>query len=225
MTDLATQGHIRRATRLDGSAVFELRLAAYSGAPEFTINDVSSLQWSTADDNNIVLAAWDENDNAISTTRGDLLFNTDESEQWMECALERIPLTFPALLLGKGATLRTYEHHGFHSALRLCFVEASREGPIQSLIGIVYEDAPRTRLMRAIGYEFYAPVAYWYTDLEAHRRTLIAVLPRAKFATAATLLREKIGPLMSNYPCDMRELARHIDLALAGALGRSDFTR
>jgi len=219
MTQTAT-GAIRRADRSDAQAVSRLRTEAYAAAPEFIVKDDSALHWSAADDEQVVLVAWDALGNALSTTRGDLLWRRDEAERWMECRLERIPIDFPALLLGKGATLKAYERHGLHSALRLYFIEACRESRVQSLVGIVYEDAPRTRLMRAIGYDFYAPLAYWYTDLEASRRTLIGVLPRERFASAARALRERVGDLLAGYPCDLADLVKQIDSGLTRATVR-----
>jgi hypothetical protein len=211
------RAHIRRATPCDADAVSDLRLEAYAAAPEFTVRDVTAVQWSLEDDINIVLTAWDSTGRALSTTRGDLLMDKDESQRRMECQLDDIPGAFPALQLGKGATRVSVAGQGFHSGLRLCFLEASLQTSIQALVGIVYDGAPRTRLMRSLGYEFYAPTTHWYQDLQAHRRTLIAVLHRRDFASAASLLHGRVDGLLSAYPCDIPMLARSLDVGLARA--------
>jgi hypothetical protein len=215
-----TSGEIRRATPDDANAVADLRLAAYSGATEFTVREPSTLQWTAADEENIVLAAWAAEGDALSTTRGDVLLDSHQAEQWMECSLDRIPIGLPTLLLGKGATRKPYERQGFHSALRFCFLAAARDCEIESLTGIVYEDAPRTRLMHRIGYDFYEPTSYWYTDLKTTRRTLIAVLPRPRFAQAIDPLREMVGSLLDAYPCEVQRLTREVAQVL-GAAGES----
>jgi len=217
--DRSTRAQIRRATRLDAEAVSDLRWEAYAGALEFTVRDVSTLHWSQQDDINIVLTAWDAEGRALSTTRGDLLPDRDESQRRMECQLDGIPVRFPALQLGKGATRRSVAGKGLHSALRLCFLEACLLRDIEALVGIVYDGAPRTRLMRSIGYEFYAPATYWYQDLEPRCQTLIAVLHRRDFTSAASLLSEMVGGLLSTYPCDIPELARHFDIGLSHTTG------
>jgi hypothetical protein len=217
--DLPVRAHIRRATRLDAEAVSDLRSEAYAGAPEFTVRDASALHWSQQDDSNIVLTAWDGEGRALSTTRGDLLTDRDEAQQHMECQLDGIPVRFPALQLGKGATRGSAAGNGLHSALRLCFLEAAVLRDVESVVGIVYDGAPRTRLMRSIGYEFYAPATYWYEDLEPRRQTLIAVLDRHDLSSAVALLSEKFGGLLSAYPCDIPELARQFDLGLSQPAG------
>jgi len=211
------RAHIRRAARPDAAAISDLRSQAYAAAPEFTVRQAERLLWSREDDVNIVLAAWDADGRALSTTRGDLLTDPDESQRRMECLLHDIPMRYPALQLGKGATRGSVANMGFHSGLRLCFLEACAGKNVEALVGIVYEDAPRTRLMRSIGYRFYTPAIYWYEDLEPHRRTLIAILERCDFARAASLLHEKVGGLLSAYPCDIPELARQLDAQLTPA--------
>jgi hypothetical protein len=215
MTDRHHHGHIRRATYGDANAISELRLQAYSEAPEFTVMDAAALKWSADDEDNVVLAVWDSIGTALSTTRGDLLFGSDEAQLRMECALDGIPIGFPAMQLGKGATRKPYGRQGFHSALRLCFLDASMQRGVRTLLGVVYDGAPRTRLMRSIGYEFYVPRSYWYQDLDAHRRTLIAVLHNRDFAAASSFLHERVGHVLSDYPCDIHGLARQLDLGFA----------
>jgi len=207
-------GHIRRATRTDARQISDLRIAAYTGAGEFHLREPESLEWNAADERNIVLAAWNAQGVALSTTRGDVLSDEARAEPWMECKLDRIPIGYPTLLLGKGATRKGHERHGLHSAMRFCFLDASYESAIQSLAGIVYEDAPRTRLMQRIGYEFFEPSAHWYTDLESRRRTLIAVLRRSRFGAARESLRETVRDTLAEFPCSIPRLATQLSEAV-----------
>ena len=193
-------GYVRRARRSDAKQIAELRLTAYKHARDFQLSEEAPMLWTSMDEQFVVLAAWERDGQAISTTRGEVYNGYEAAEQAMECAWDASPADFPALLLGKGATLRRYQGTGLHSALRYYLLSAARNSPIRSLMGIVFENAPRTRLMARIGYEFKVPDAIWYTDLRTPRRTLIGILRGQSFGAACSELSAEIGETLKAYP-------------------------
>ena len=85
-----------------------------------------------------------------------LLRNEAEAERFMECELSGIPLRYPALILSKGATSRD-------------FIRAARDSGVGSVTGVVFEGAPRTRLMNRVGYESFSVTEAWYSHVQADR--------------------------------------------------------
>lgn len=193
-------GYIRRAKRADGERVSQLRLCAYRRAGEFSVEDEAPILWTAKDEHHVVLVAADRNDRMISTTRGEVYTGYASAMEAMECSWAASDDLFPALLLGKGATLSEFRRSGLHSTLRYHFLANALPTPIRSAMGIVFEDAPRTRLMQTIGYEFVAPDEFWYTDLMTTKRTLIGVLAQDRIESACALLRAKLGDVLPEYP-------------------------
>jgi hypothetical protein len=182
---------IARATAQDSVAIQRLRLEAYRGAPEFQVTDERFVAWDEYDAEGIVLAVWREA-MVVSTTRGNLLRDGAEAERFMECDLSDIPLPYPALVLTKGATSAGFGGHGLHSMLRYAFIQAARDCGIASVTGVVFEGAPRTRLMRRVGYEYFAPKRQWYSNVQCNTRTLVAVLASDSYALALSTLSAEI---------------------------------
>jgi hypothetical protein len=182
---------IARATAQDCAAIQRLRLEAYRGAPEFQVTDELLVAWGEDDVDGIVLAVWREGV-VVSTTRGNLLRNRAEAERFMECDLSDIPLPYPALLLSKGATSAGFGGHGLHSMLRYTFIQAASDCGIAGVTGVVFEGAPRTRLMRRVGYEYFAPKRAWYSNVSCNTKTLVAVLASDSYALALSALAAEI---------------------------------
>jgi hypothetical protein len=206
-----TVGQIRVACAEDAAAITELRLAAYGAAREFSLVEAETIRWGRKDMENIVLGAWAQDGQLLSTTRGDALPDFDAAEDAMECSLVGCRVEFPALLLGKGATRKGYERHGLHSALRLHFLQAAMATKIRTVLGIVYADAPRVNLMSRIGYEFTESTRFWYTDLSPHRPTLIGILARERLPSACEYLKAEVSEAINDYPFVGRDLAARID--------------
>jgi hypothetical protein len=148
----------------------------------------------------VVLVAADGQDRLISTTRGEVYPDYASAAEAMECSWAASGDLFPALLLGKGATLAEYRRTGLHSVLRYHFLVNILPTPIRGVLGIVFEDAPRTRLMESIGYRFVAPDDFWFTDLETSKRTLIGILSPDRVERACSLLRAQLHITLEEYP-------------------------
>jgi GNAT superfamily N-acetyltransferase len=204
--------YIRRATVEDAELVTELRLTAYRQAQQFRLSDQSPIRWTSEDEKHVVLGAWNGCGQLVSTTRGEVYLDYDAAEQAMECRWKSSPELFPALLLGKGATQKEYRGTGLHSALRYHFLSAAREAGLRSVLGIVFENAPRTRLMERIGYEFVVADSFWYTDLTSLHNPLIAVLRSEHLEQACAALHKEMADTLKAYPFTGPSLAE----ALAG---------
>jgi hypothetical protein len=84
---------IQMAMARDREAVESLRLVAYRAAKEFYLGDELSLKWS-ADDDAIVLGAWDQ-DQLVSTTGGTVLAGPRSAQAFMECDISAVPISYP----------------------------------------------------------------------------------------------------------------------------------
>ena len=205
---------ITRADQQHAAAVEQLRIGAYRAAPEFQLCDERSLYWGSEDTEAIVLAVWHD-DVIVSTIRGNLVRDRAQAEHFLECDLADIPVSYPALLLGRAATAATFARHGLHSLLRYVLIRAARDCAIACVTGIVIDGAPRTRLMHRLGYEYFAPQRTWSPMFIPNTRALIAVLSRMSFATAlGTLEREVDVSCVSESVC--AEVARQLASAQTG---------
>src|SRR5437762_8526811 len=97
-------GRISVATAADANAIVCLRKSAFAASEQFRMRDYSDLEWGLHDEEGIVLAAWDENGEVISTTRGEVVINAADAEERMMSTFPIATDVFPALLLSRGAT-------------------------------------------------------------------------------------------------------------------------
>jgi hypothetical protein len=191
---------IRRATKDDADEISSLRLAAYARAKEFRLENPEALRWGPHDDSDVVLAAWDESGNAISTTRGSIAKDRQEAEEWLTCSVDLDSSAFPVLLLGKAATREEYGRTGLHSALRYYCLAAVLNTPINSVLGMVYKGAPRTNLMQTLGYRFLTPDRVWDPEGVPLTPVMVAVLDRASIGYACEILSKTVNPILMEYP-------------------------
>lgn len=191
---------IRRATRADATEIHALRLSEFTRADEFEVVEPMALHWDERDDLEVVLAAWDEQGRAVSTMRGGIVKDREEAEERMECSVPLDESAFPALLFGRGATRKEFRDKGLNSALRYHFYSMVPGTPIRSVLGGVYLHAPRTELMKALGYSFYTPKRVWRTDLHARQPQLVASLEASKIGGACEILRAMVGAVFLEFP-------------------------
>jgi hypothetical protein len=89
----------------------------------------------------------------VATMRADYVANTSDLLQEDE-GHARIQ-DMPGILLCRAATVSDRRFRALNSAMRVYALEAALAAGVNSLLGFVHEDAPRTRLMRQIGYHFF----------------------------------------------------------------------
>jgi hypothetical protein len=169
-------------------AVEMLRRRAYQRAPEFDVLKRSAYEWTPADDRGYVLAVWSDDNTALATMRGTVVAGRDEAETQLECAVPLAPTFFPALVLERGATCADRSHTGLNSLMRYYFIEAALRLALGSVLGAVFDGAPRLRLLAKLGYEFSKPERVWDPNIAPRTSVLIASLARARMAEACALL-------------------------------------
>lgn len=183
---------IRHCTKQDAAEIFQLRTHCYQKAVEFQLVEPQALDWCDTDEG-AVIGAWD-NAALISTLKGTVITTAESARRIGEIGWTGTRWDFPTLLLGKAATRQGLQTKGLHSVLRLLFLEAAAALELSSVSGIVFEHAPRVRLMQELGYEL-APVSeFWFTDLSPRTTTLLAVLRPENYAHAIDRLRSQINP-------------------------------
>lgn len=196
----STMKCIRVATGEDAESIVNLRVAAFAGSGQFRMKDDSQLGWDAHDEAGQVLSAWDEDGQAISTTRGEILYSAAEAEHHMMSSFPAGSELFPSLLISRGATLKGLGRSGLHSALRYHLIATCINLPVQSVTGLVYSGAPRLNLMKAIGYEFYECERNWETEAEILGTPIVAVLRRENIDKAAEALLPTVAATLAEYP-------------------------
>lgn len=191
---------IRVATRADMAEIGELRVSEYRRAGEFVVIDSTGLLWDERDEADVILGAWDEADRALSTMRGSVVSSREEAEALLECSLPVDDSALPALVLGRAATRSTFREAGLNSALRYYFLSFALDAPIRSVLGVVFDQAPRTELMKSLGYVFLRPAQTWRKEVQAIQPQFIACLERSRISDACEALRSKVASTLANYP-------------------------
>jgi hypothetical protein len=193
-------GAVRRASRADAACVTELRLSCYRNAEGLELLQTQALAWGPAVERTTVLVAQGQDGALLSTTRGVIVHDGREADDALGC-LNELPVSlFPALLLGRGATRQLAGGAGLHSLLRYHFIHAAAQANLGAMLGIVYEGAPRTRLMAALGYDFVRPSQVWDPELRPLRPVLVGTLPRERFGAALDKLRLMLSGLLVRFP-------------------------
>jgi hypothetical protein len=195
-------------------AVSALRIAAYASAPEFDVSNPQPLLWGREDEENLVLAVWHDDGSLLSTLRIELYLDDASAEAHMECSLPAAFCQFPALLLGKAASTLDSRNSGLHTILRYVALQSAMLAQVRALLGIVYEGAPRTRLMQRCGYEFFRPERVWYTDLKPLRPTLVAILAQAHFKRCSEVLLDQLGSQVPDLSGVIRRAANFLEARL-----------
>jgi hypothetical protein len=199
-------GHLRTGRtalvwgREEMRAIEALRRSAYQGAPEFDVLKPAAYEWTQNDDHGHVLAVWDDNASALATMRGTVVAGRDEAEALLECTVPLDIALFPALLLERGATCPDLSCAGLNSLMRYHFIEATIRCDLCSIIGAVFEGAPRLRVLTALGYVFTVPESMWDENLVPRTSLLIAALARTQMSTACVLLQDLLGDVQRRFP-------------------------
>ena len=190
---------IRRATRDDAAEIASLRLSEYSGAKEFTLVEPTLLLWNENDDRDVVLAAWDECGKAISTMRGGIARDRREAEGRLQLKLPD-EYVFPALILDRGATKKEYRGKGLNSALRYLFFLSILDLPVRSVLGAVYDKAPRVETMKSLGYTSSIPSENVQAHVRGNVALIVTYLEHSRIRDACVTLKEMVEPVLNEYP-------------------------
>ena len=69
-----------------------------------------------------------------------------------------------------------------------------------SVLGVVFEGAPRTRLIESLGYVLVSASDWWYTDVAPRRQTLLAHLHGSRMEDALATLGARAEPALAAFP-------------------------
>jgi hypothetical protein len=181
-------------------AIEALRRSAYLRAPEFDVLKAAAYEWTQNDDRGHVLAVWDDDASALATMRGTVVAGRDEAEALLECTVPLDTTLFPALLLERGATCSDRSCAGLNTLMRYYFIEAAIRCDLCSIIGAVFEGAPRLRILTALGYVFAVPESMWDENLAPRTPLVIATLGHAQMSRACTLLQDLLDNVQKHFP-------------------------
>lgn len=191
--------HIRRALKEDRQIIEELRISEFNRSTEFKLLNPEKLLWSETDSANIVLVVFDDNKRAISTMRGVTVSTVDEAEDMLNCSVPD-SVNFPAMIFSSAATLQPFRRSGLNQLIRYYLLLYASANNIQTFISPVYKNAPRTKFMAILGYEFITPEKNWQTKLDQLSERQLALLNIAKVPeTLSTLVKYK-GMVIDEYP-------------------------
>jgi hypothetical protein len=188
-------------TSRDAESVFRLRLAAYVTASEFEMTRPDLLRWSTHDEDGVVIGVWHANE-LVSTLRTRVVPDRAAAEDEFTCSVDLPASMFPALAFGYGATNVAFRRHGLNALLRYYFFQALQpgDGRIRTSLAVVYEGAPRVKLLKTLGYEFSRPAKIWDPEAREIAPALLAALPRNRLAPAQTRLAAMCATNIVRYP-------------------------
>ena len=187
-------GLVDGSAAAERKAVVQLRRQAYAGAREFAWHDLATLGWTSADESGAVFGLWhceDERDNGegsgrtlLSTVRASVFTQLADAEAFLEHALDGVGAAAPALVLSRAATAPGEHGRGLLALLRVAYLQALPQAGVNSVLAVVYDDAPRVRSMQAVGYTMTPPQRSWDSEARAIAAPLVAHLPRERFAQA-----------------------------------------
>ncbi len=146
--------------RQDADKVNELRVSEYAKNRDFSI-DPKKLHWSRADDQGVVLGAWD-GDKLVSTMRVELLYDQKLIETKLETPWQfPVKLELPAMITARGATLSDYRGSGLHAALRHWSIVLAVQWGARLALGTTVTTTPGLGTQLKMGYEFFKTPEQW----------------------------------------------------------------
>ena len=181
-------------------AVEALRETAYRRASEFNVIDKRAYIWTQADNRGHVLAVWDGAGQALATMRGIVAVNRSDAETQLECTVALEPNSFPTLILEKAATASQCAKQGLNSLLRFHFIESAYRCNLLSLVGAVFEGAPRLGVLAEIGYDFVPADRMWDPNFAKYSAVQVVALRRVRMQSASALLKGRFASSLERYP-------------------------
>jgi hypothetical protein len=191
--------YINIALRQYRDEINRLRITEFNRSDDFLLLNPDKLLWSVNDEGNAILAAWDGDRHAVATMRAVTIKNIQEAQKCLECFVPE-EIVYPAVVFNSAATHKHHRCLGLNQAIRYYFLKAALRADIQTFISPVYLGASRTRFMEQLGYRFMEPGKTWQTKLQPHSPRLLAILERGKIRHALTLIEEKRGEILHQYP-------------------------
>ncbi|MCO5120004.1 MAG: hypothetical protein M9951_10280 [Burkholderiaceae bacterium] len=182
------------ARPVDRDSVVELRRLSMPRSEYFTFHDLARLDWNEDDERSSVIVVRDPQGVLQSTLRLSVFDAVADLERAVECSFEGIPVELPVLSLSRAATRPGSMSRGLMAWLRFYYLSVVRELPVRSVVGVVFEGAPRARSMESAGYAFFRPPRNWDSEVEAYVNVQVVLLASRDFDRAIEMTRRMIGP-------------------------------
>ena len=205
---------IRQATPSDQTAIGMLRIQEFKRANEFSLAKPECLLWDQCDEENVVLTALD-GPHAVSTMRAVLVRNSAQAQQCLQCTVSG-EILYPAVVLNSGATHLDYRGIGLNSALRYYVLEAAARDGIKTIVGPIYQGAPRTGFMQRLGYEFLVPEKSWQDKLNPKKVRMLAILKYSFLHQAIAQIKTSRADTLMTFPWEGNPIDFRADTDQAG---------
>ena len=180
------------ATPSDGPELTRLLQDAYGQSTDFTMQSDTFFHEHFKERTAVVIARVGLS--LLGTMRADVILGSEDLSYRDEGFL--LPEMVPALLLCRAATVSDHRASGLNSVMRAYCIEAAMSLGLQSVVGEVYRNAPRTRLMAELGYSFFPLKAQCDGDRTYHSECLFATLAvKQTGASALSILRSRNAKL------------------------------
>jgi hypothetical protein len=181
-------------------AIERLRREAFLQAPEFFVLTPRTYEWGENDQRGCVLAVWDNQGAPLATLCGAVATTRADAEDRFECILPFPVSRFPALLLSRAATRVDHRSRGLNTLLRYYFLQMARRQELRSILSLVFEGAPRIRMLERLGYDLIRIPSINSTYVSPRVPPLIGSLCGERIATASALLETLLRDLFDQYP-------------------------
>ena len=195
------EAHVARVQGIEQvHAIERLRREAFLQAPEFLVLTPRTYQWVEVDQRGCVLAVWDNQGAPLATLCGAVATTRADAEDRFESILPIDVSHFPALLLSRAATRVDHRSRGLNSLLRYYFLQMARCQELKSTLSIVFEGAPRLRMLERLGYDLIRILSINSTYVSPRVPPLLGSLCGERIATASALLETLLRDLFDQYP-------------------------
>lgn len=198
-------GKVIIANEKDHSQQLEnLRWTSYHNSESFTVADDEIFnkycKWTEKDSSGIVLLVLDNNNNLLSTMRGNVYYNQPELEA-VDINFKSNSdgfLNFPVLNMTFAATSPTVFKSGLNSVLRYYFYVLHRHC-VKQILGTGIFNSSIYKTLERLNYEFRF-IEDLRTDLLGVDKKFIARLDQQKFDFAIKSVSEKYCDIIRQYP-------------------------
>jgi hypothetical protein len=196
------------------SSLVALRKRCYQLSKSFEWFDEKALEWSDEDENAVVLGVLSDSGELLSTVRLNVKLDRAATEKALMYSTANIPSRFPTMIGSRSATLPEQAKHGLAGVMRWHVVQQAKRLHMQSISGVVYDDAPRVRSMLVQGYEFYDAPNHWDSEARLRAHPILINMPAANFDAAMATIHEQLGAQISATDFVAKELDAAFDALL-----------
>lgn len=200
--------------------IVRLRQACYRTSPSFSWFDEHALEWTETDRAAVVLAVALE-DRIVATTRATCRPDRSAVEAFIGYSIENVPPRFPALIAGRSATDPSHTRLGLTAVMRHAIVRQAMRLGLASIVGVVYESAPRVRSMVVHGYEPYTCPRHWDPEAVLRAEPIIISMPAGAYPKSLAAIEDGSADVLRASIFEDEAIRQAFDSDVARWLGAS----